>query len=245
MIYVYALTDLPGLPEDLPAGIDDRPVMLRTYEGLSTAITIHDSGGRAVPVTADNVWRHERVIESLMAQGTLLPTRFGTTFERAETLDAVLRRNADAIRPALHRVRGHVEMGVRVLWQPAPQRATVAPIAATATATATATASVSEPLSGRDYLGARAAERRRADALKDDASRRAAPLHDALAAAASAAACDVLPRPDVLFKGAYLVPREGADRFRRHVRQLAARHSDLRILGTGPWPPYHFVPHLR
>jgi hypothetical protein len=44
--------------------------------------------------------------------------------------------------------------------------------------------------------------------------------------------------------GAYLVPRERIEEFRRSVTAAGEAEPSLRLLCTGPWPPYHFVPEL-
>jgi hypothetical protein len=46
--------------------------------------------------------------------------------------------------------------------------------------------------------------------------------------------------PEVL-RGAYLVDRERVDDFAREVGALQQDHPELRLLCTGPWPPYSFV----
>jgi len=49
---------------------------------------------------------------------------------------------------------------------------------------------------------------------------------------------------DLLLSAAYLVERGRVDAFRAHIAALSAAHAGVRILCTGPWPPYHFVPPL-
>ena len=48
------------------------------------------------------------------------------------------------------------------------------------------------------------------------------------------------PGPELL-RAAYLVDREAVEGFVGLVRRLQAAHEDLRILCTGPWPPYSFA----
>jgi hypothetical protein len=51
--------------------------------------------------------------------------------------------------------------------------------------------------------------------------------------------------PPALLAAAYLVDRRRIGAFKDRVVTLAAAHNDLLIVGTGPWPPYSFVPDLR
>jgi gas vesicle protein GvpL/GvpF len=47
--------------------------------------------------------------------------------------------------------------------------------------------------------------------------------------------------PAEILRAAYLVDREIVDRFVGRVGELQAQHARLRLLCTGPWPPYSFV----
>jgi hypothetical protein len=119
-------------------------------------------------------------------------------------------------------------MGVRVLRQPAGEPdAEPAPFA-----------------SGRDYLLRRALEERRRGEIGDQATRRADQIHAEL----TRHSCDdrrrVLCTHEVLLSGAYLVRRDQVPDFTARVRKITAEHPELRIVGTGPWPPYHFTPAL-
>jgi hypothetical protein len=50
------------------------------------------------------------------------------------------------------------------------------------------------------------------------------------------------PRPPAeALRAAYLVERGAVRGFTRLVARLDERHPELRLLCTGPWPPYSFV----
>jgi gas vesicle protein GvpL/GvpF len=66
------------------------------------------------PVTPDALWRREAIIEDLMAARDLLPVRYGTRVaDEAAAADAVAERR-DELEAGLARVRGAVELAVRV-----------------------------------------------------------------------------------------------------------------------------------
>jgi hypothetical protein len=63
---------------------------------------------------AESLWRHEELVESLMATRDLLPVRFGTMLTDADAVaDAVGQRGVQ-LAGQLERVRGAVELAVRV-----------------------------------------------------------------------------------------------------------------------------------
>jgi hypothetical protein len=49
------------------------------------------------------------------------------------------------------------------------------------------------------------------------------------------------PRPQELFRAAYLVERDAVESFAAAVARLQKANIGLSILCTGPWPPYSFV----
>src|SRR5439155_15880814 len=117
MIYVYAVIESPATgapPPPAACGLDARPVELRLVGPVGAVYTSHPPG--AIPPTAENVWLHEGVIESLMRQRAVLPARFGATFADEAALDQALSSQADRLATGLDHVRGCVELGVRVLW---------------------------------------------------------------------------------------------------------------------------------
>jgi hypothetical protein len=81
--------------------------------------------------------------------------------------------------------------------------------------------------SGTEYM--------RAKAHRTEAARL---LHEPLAFLARESI--VRPGPEVL-RAAYLVDREAVDAFVGLVKRLQATHDGLRVLCTGPWPPYSFA----
>jgi hypothetical protein len=223
MIYVYAILEELVADRVEARGIDEQPVCFERVGDLTAACTRHD----AVPIrpTAQNVLRHERAVEQLMRGGTLLPARFGTTFDSDDVLHDVLSRHQAELIDALEQVRGCDELGVRILRPAQANRPDEGP----------------PPHSGREYLLRRAAQER------DDSEflERAEAIHERLASLAKASNHRVLNTPSSLLSGAYLVARDRIHPFRELVNHLSTRHDDLRLLCTGPWPAYNFAPTLK
>jgi hypothetical protein len=143
MIWVYAVCEQPELPTAEVAGLDGAPLEA-IAEGPLLAVS---SQLQRVPGNAalDAMWAHERVIEALMAQGAVLPMRFGTRFPDTGRVRAALADRREELVDALVRVRGRVELAVRAL-QPVPEGAAG---------------------SGREYLHAKLAGERSSAALHE------------------------------------------------------------------------------
>jgi hypothetical protein len=215
VIYAYGIAEpTPELPPSR-RGLGRATLHVLETDGLAVVYSRHRSF-RARP-SPDQVLQHERVLEAVMQHGPVLPMRFGTQLDTVERLaDAVTSRRRE-LASALDRVRGRVELGVRVL----------------PTGPAQAPPAQSSP-SGRDYVLSLAAEHRRHERAADDIHR---PLHG-LAAASVVRGHSTSP---AVLVAAYLVDAPQVDTFRRVAGELAAAHRDLQVAVTGPWPPYSFT----
>jgi hypothetical protein len=178
-----------------------------------------------VPLTEANLWRHEAVVEALMADRTVLPMRFGTVLADEAAVQSVLAARYADFMTSLDRVRGRVELGLRVLWDFEIQNSKFE----------------IRPGSGRAYLLARLEEDRQARARQLWAEALVAQIHIPLARLATESTRQVLAAPRSLLKAAYLVDRDRVAAFRREVEALSAANPTLRFLCTGPWPAYSFV----
>jgi hypothetical protein len=232
MIHVYAIFPARRAPGESRRGLDDAAVEVRTCGTVAAAYTRHAAAN--FPPTLQNLRVHERVIEELMADRPVLPARFGTVFADERRLEDALARHAAALAEGLVRVRGCVELGVRVLWDPPDEESEEKRAGGSGTRSGT----------GRAYMLARLGAERRQREIRERAERLGAALHEPLASRAAESTHRLLTTPELLLSGAYLVSREKADEFRRCVELLGKEHPDLRILCTGPWPPYHFTPAL-
>lgn len=210
MIYVYAITDPLELKEG-PQGLQGAALELLEHDGIAGVFSTHDQ--LEVKPYPELLWAHERVVEHLMQRAGVLPLRFGTMLSDPEALQAVLGEYEARFRVLLCKVRGCVELAVRVGLEPASQQ----PAAG-----------------GADYMRGRLALRRRE---ADAADRVLAPLRP-LARATTHRAL----RGEITALGeSYLVPRASVAPFTARVRALQAQHPSLSISCTGPWGPYSFV----
>lgn len=206
MIQLYAITDHPG-----PA--------LRDMTRLTTVATerlaaVCAPAGPA-EMTPDALWRHEQVVEALMEDRDLLPVRYGTRLESGPAVARALADRHDELLVALDRVRGAVELSVRVALG-----ADLRPVSL-------------EPESGAGYMRARARSgRAREAALRT--------VHEPLSILARDSSA-TSARPGELLRTAYLVDRAAVPGFTSLVGRLQGANPRLQLLCTGPWPAYSFA----
>ena len=240
--YVYAIT---ASDAHLPASVSGFGGLLEIlpYGELGAVVSCigsADVNGAAPASTAENLVRHERVVEAVCPGGAL-PARFGTTLPTRKAVTQAMATQYHALLADLRRIGDKVEMGIAALWQerdpaplPVPER--------------------TPEMSGRPGLDATPADRRGLAYLHE---RQAAYQRTATArerAEALARDLDVALRPFVLdcrrslspserlaLRDRYLLDHEQASAFQQAFDEVRQRHAEVRFLLSGPWPPYSFV----
>jgi hypothetical protein len=228
MIYLYAIADRPGLPLPASAGMENGCLFTVAHQEIA-AVVSPVAAGRVTPTKA-NLWRHEMVVERLMADRTVLPVRFGTVLADENAVLGTLAAHGRRFAAALDRVRGRVELGLRVLWdhgERAPSRGKAG--------------TAHEAGGGRAYLLAKLEEDRQRRALRHEAEDWAARIHAPLSRLAVDHVRSVLITSRLLLTASYLVKLDQMEAFRQQVEGLGVAYPNLRFLCTGPWPAYSFV----
>ena len=210
MIALYAITRHPTPPVTTGRGM--RVVSSGDLAVVCGPVITSD-------VTADALWQHERIVESLMDDRDVLPVRYGTCLPDDAAAAHAIEVNRSTYAALLEAVRGAVELAVRVFASAQSPPASL-PSAGSTT--------------GTDYLRARA----RAAEEESDTSAR---VHEPLAAIARAATVARASRAGEFLRAAYLVDRDATESFSARVRDIQSGNPQLRITCTGPWPPYSFA----
>jgi hypothetical protein len=214
MLYLYAFSEPPTTIPSV-AGIGGSPLAVERVDRVDAVISVL-RGAAPVEVSEDAIRAHARVVEDVARQNAaVLPARFGRGYRDVDALREAVRARATELSDGLARVRGCLEVGLRVLVPPHEHAAGV-------------------PSSGGEYLRARLDERLRGERLADA-------LHAPLDTMARASTCSVLATPRLLLSASYLVPHDALDAFRDAVAELQRAHPDLSLACTGPWPPYSFA----
>ena len=217
MLYLYAITDASKPPR--ATGLHGASVDAICVGALAAIVSEHDD--LAPRVDEQAMWAHEAVVEALMLDASVLPVRFATVLDDAETVEAMLRDRGPEFRRALDRVRGAVEVGVRITID--DERSD-----------ATAVGEDSDVGPGTAYLLRRVERTCRAE----EAAKR---IHEPLCALAlDHTRISASPRRPSL-GAAYLVDAGQLDDFATAAERLQAETEGVALVVTGPWPPYSFT----
>jgi len=142
---------------------------------------------------------------------------------------ALLTERAQVFRSALERVAGRVEMGLRILWEPAPEPQ-VSP-----------DQELEEGRPGAEYLYRRLKEERDRSRVRAEGEKLIREVQAPLLSLAVESCVHPFLTMRLLLTAAYLVDRDRVDTFRKRAAKIREDFPHLHFLLTGPWPPYHFV----
>lgn len=228
-LYVYCLGE--GLREPAfegLAGVGGARVQLLTVGGLTAVVS--ETGDETTLVSEENLLAHNRVNAAALALTTPLPCRFGTRAAR-ERLAEYASANEAALASALARVRGCVEMSVKLMERSASgvQKSAVESAAGGADVGA-GTAFLLKKR--RELLGEETARLRAEEAATWLASK--------LSELARETNARLAPAEAIFVRAAHLVERARVGEYRAQLRALANERDDLQFLNSGPWPPYSF-----
>ena len=221
MIWIYAMCERAALAPQ-HTGLAGAPLEVVGEDELLAVISRH---AELPDVRAlDALWAHEQVVERLMAEGPVLPMRFGSCLPSCAAVRAALAARRDGLHGALEAVRGRVELAVRArrVAGNGGHDALPAEVAADA------------DHAGRGYV------RHKLEAL-DQIDAAGAALHAPLAAAAVAERRRPVRTSGEVLRASYLVERAAVAEFRSLAQRLQGEHAEVAMLCTGPWPPYSFV----
>jgi hypothetical protein len=230
-LYVYCLsnevTDRMVEPAAGVAGAG-APRLIR-YEGLAAVVSEYEAD--VVAVTRENVFAHERVIGHVLAHTTPLPFRFGTVVTAAR-LASYVDSQREFLRTQLARVRGCVEMSVKIIWDAEAVKPKKTAAANESGAAARGRGAAFMATKRREILGD--------EALRAEAEGVAAWLEGRLGDAVREAEVSVRPLEAMVLAAAHLVERARLEEYKERVERARLERAELHFLTSGPWPPYSF-----
>jgi len=239
--HLYGLINCGSLRSLELKGIDDAVVFCRPYRQIGAAVS--KCRCHASPRDIDAVARHEKVIDRLMEQFSVLPARFATVLFSGEELDMLLADNYTSFCEDLERLENKVQFDVKVTWPAGEIRLAIEQSDHSlylARCCAPSDAEEYRPPAAR-YALYKQRERAIQQFLRSRAAEYCDQIQATLVKIAAASRCEVLPQQELMLSGSYLVDRARRTQFREAIDLLQSEHADLSFILTGPWPPYSFM----
>lgn len=241
--YIYAIvrSGSSHLPHTL-TGLNGESLTLIQWQALA-AVTSMTADSRVQPRAALLV-RHAAVVEVICQYMPALPVRFGAVLPNATAVASMLEERYDLLLADLTRIGGKQELGVTVLWDSAENSS-----AETLTDTDTSYRHIAgieyhhadEQGQGTRYLLARKEAYQHDQATRERAQAVIADLEKSLGPYVCESRCEIHMRPRINIRAAYLLAPEMVFRARDTLARYQEQRQDLRLLVTGPWPPYSFI----
>jgi hypothetical protein len=246
-LYAYCLSDeaTPAMIESVTGVDTTAPRLIRC--GRLWAVASEFAGTR-IAQTRENVEAHNRVNSHLLAHTTPLPFRFGTLATRQQ-LESYIGTHESQLVATLGRVRGAVEMSMKVMWDVEAERSDAEAVVAEEASRGRAAAGPVSGDGGRASAGSGTeflAAKRRAlageAALKERAEEVCAWIAANLGDTIKEERVTVNASQALVVRAAHLVERARLEEYRERLRSLREeRRSSLRFLTSGAWPPYSFT----
>ena len=203
---------------DLP---QDPGIHVVTGHGLAAIVSQVEESTRGPGICS--LLAFEKVVEAIAARQTVVPMRYGCLMESEEQVVQLLEDHRQEYEALLIRLRDMAEMGIRLLWP-----ASVPPL-------------LSFPKSpGAAYL---ASLRNRYQ--QDTPAEQETLLADRIVAALARWFAEQRREMSSSHQGrllslSFLMQKVHVDEFREAVRNVSTPRG-VKLLMSGPWPPYNFV----
>jgi hypothetical protein len=223
-IYAYCVVPREHLPPDSLTGVQDMAV-----ESLSIAdLGVWISRMERPEAAAESIQAHNRVVEvAATEEVTPVPLRFGQWLHDEASLTKAITEKAGQYQDQLAEFAGCMEFGLRLIDPRAPGKAQVVH-ATTAT-------------SGIEYMQALRESSKLAEHKRAAAEQVRVRVQEVLRDVVRSEREEADRTPHAVVTLSHLVARPHFDEYRERARTLRTMFPELRLLLSGPWPPYSFA----
>lgn len=111
--YIYCIFKAEQPVHFGPRGIGERKDNVYSVHAGGLAAMVSQSPVKSYPVSRENMLAHEKIIEEVMKQYSVLPVRFCTIATNDAEVEDILRREHDRFASLLQTVEGKKELGLR------------------------------------------------------------------------------------------------------------------------------------
>jgi hypothetical protein len=167
---------------------------------------------------------HARVIAECFKHSTVLPFRFGTTFQDDDALRRSVRSNQRHFQANVERLRGKAEMHLKVL------------VDDTCPGNSTRNMTV-----GQEYLTSLRESASRQRDRQSKARALSVQMHRMFLPLAEEITCKRTDSGKMLLDIAHLIDNKTVERYQNKYSSATQELKECRMQLSGPWPPYHFV----
>lgn len=240
--YIYAIIKAKEPPQFAVTGIGGRADKVYTihYDGLDAVVS--SSPIVKYPVSREHTIAHQKVLEEVMKNFTLLPVRFCTIAEKEEDIKRkVLKARSAEFENLLSEMKDKVELGVRAFWTNM-QEVFAEIVAENQVITQLKTRVEQEKSEQKAYAGKIKIGEMIKAALEEKKKREQEALMKALENLAEDFRQNRVLGDRNILNTAFLVKKEREKDFDQKINELEKQLGErTRLKYFGPVPPYNFV----
>lgn len=237
--YVYCTIEAEDSLSFGQIGIGGRGDDVYTIHHESLAAVVSDTPMVVYDPTRENALTHEHVIETVMNDFTVIPMSFGTVFRTEDDVVEFLKDTADALHDVLDKMKGKIEFGLKVNWDP---ESVLKEVEMENEEIRRLKEEIQANRLASTYFARMQLGRLVEQALGEKSDAYVREVYDHLRDCATASRHNKPIGDKMILNAAFLVEREKAGEFDHKVSEIAQQYEGrLRFVYTGPWPPYNFV----
>jgi Gas vesicle synthesis protein GvpL/GvpF len=238
--YAYCIAERQAFPElcrhrrPMPlagvSGLFGNQTFLFPASDLAVIVSEHSPEDQARMVDASqqpgqqSLKDHARVIADCFKHSTVLPFRFGTTFQDDDAMRRSVRSNQRHFQANVERLRGKAEMHLKVL------------VDDTCPGTSARNMTV-----GQEYLTSLRESASRQRDRQSKARALSVQMHRMFLPLAEEITCKRMDSGKMLLDIAHLIDNKTVERYQNKYSSATQELKECRMQLSGPWPPYHFV----
>jgi hypothetical protein len=234
--YAYCIAERQAFPElarhrrPMPlagvSGLFGNQTFLFPASDLAVIVSEHtpEDCARILEAGQQPAKDHARVISDCFKLSTVLPFRFGTTFQDDDSLRRSVRSNQRHFQANVERLRGKAEMHLKVL------------VDDTCPGNSERNMTV-----GQEYLTSLRESASRQRERQSKARALSVQMHRMFLPLAEEITCKRMESGKMLLDIAHLIDNKTIERYQNKYSSATQELKECRMQLSGPWPPYHFV----
>ncbi len=234
--YAYCIAERQAFPElarhrrPMPlagvSGLFGNQAFLFPASDLAVIVSEHtpEDCARILEAGQQPARDHARVISDCFKNSTVLPFRFGTTFQDDDSLRRSVRSNQKHFQANVERLRGKAEMHLKVL------------VDDTCPGNSARNMTV-----GQEYLTSLRESASRQRERQSKARALSVQMHRMFLPLAEEITCKRMDSGKMLLDIAHLIDNKTIERYQNKYSSATQELKECRMQLSGPWPPYHFV----
>jgi len=115
--YIYCIIGIREPKSFSAPGIGDRGDKLETVNFKDIAAVVSNSPIKKYPISRENTIAHEKAIEEVMKDCTVLPVRFATITEDEEKIKEILKKKYEEFKNLLDKMKNKKELGFKAIFK--------------------------------------------------------------------------------------------------------------------------------